>query len=680
MEDLIGRMFGHYRLDEQLGVGGMATIYKAWDSNLERVVAVKVLQHPTRSLSDNFRKRFTREAKALAQLSHPNIVPVHDFGEEGGIAYLVMAYVPGGDLTHLMGKTMAPEQAAVLLLPIARALAYAHQHGIVHRDVKPANLLMSEAGEPLLSDFGIARLLENEMTGTLTATGAIIGTPAYMSPEQALGEKVDGRADIYALGVVLYELVTGHRPYTAPTPVAMLQKKINQPLPDPRQYVKQLQEPVVAVLEQAMAANPEERYANMEAFIADLDAMANQALKSTARIRRKKKTPPKPKTVTPDSTTQPSAGGGIPRWVWVVAVVGLVMFFAVLAAVLFTSPGGEIAAPATALVEVDTQSETIEVSSGPNVDSAAAAAPSPTTVVIEAESTKLPTATSAPTPTHQQAGADYQMAFASDRGGVFEVYLADPDQASDPNNWTELPRPPSYSKAWWPSFCGERWVFYEASTSNGQWIFYVDLDTMEVTAWEPPNDTDFLGVPRCSPDNAYMAYSTKLDPSHIELHVVDESNTDIFSLRNSYSPVSEAFISGYVSWSMDNSSFLSMANPARDSTYKIYKTDNFGTTSYIDDGMYPAISPDGTQMAYMCNGNMNLCVGEIGNAQPITDVRAKTGMPGATPMWSPDGIWVYFASAHEGDFDIYRIKPDGSDLENLTDGSVGNELMPVLQW
>lgn len=678
MEDLTGRIFGHCRLEKQLGVGGMATIYKAWDTNLERVVAVKVLQHPTRSLSEKFRKRFIREAKALAQLSHPNIVPVHDFGEEEGVAYLVMAYVPGGDLTAMMGTPMPPDQAAALLLPVARALAYAHQHGIVHRDVKPANMLMSQSGEALLSDFGIARLLENEMTGTLTATGAIIGTPAYMSPEQALGEKVDGRADVYALGVVLYELVTGHRPYNAPTPVAMLQKKIYEPLPDPRQYVKQLKEPIVAVLERAMASEPEDRYAEMKDFIKDLEDMANQALRNTARLRRKKK--PKPKPVTPTSTTEPNIGRGIPRWVWFVAGAGLLMFFAVLAAVVFTSGDDGQENPA-ADAGFSPLSENLDETPGLDVAEAAFEQPFPSATTEANTSTPVPRATIVPTPTHQPAGENYQMAFASDRGGVFEVYLADPDQASNPEDWTEIPRPNGASKAWWPTFCGDRWVFFESPTSNGQWIYYVDLETMEVTAWEPPNNnTTYLGVPRCSPDNAYMAYSTQFDSSHIELRIVDAGNSDIFNMRTSYSPVSDAYISGYVSWSMDNSSFLSMANPGRNSTYYIYKTDSFGVTNSVAEGMYPALSPDGTQMAYMCNNNTKLCVGDIGDTQPITDVRAKTGMPGATPMWSPDGMWVYFASAHEGDFDIYRIRPDGSALENLTEGSVANELMPVLQW
>ncbi|MGC9025768.1 MAG: serine/threonine-protein kinase, partial [Chloroflexia bacterium] len=238
----IGQSVGRYHIVEQLGEGGMATVYKAYDTRLEREVALKVIRRgafPPEQL-ERILRRFEREAKALARLTHPNIVGLIDYGEYEGSPYLVMEYLPGGTLKKLLearaGRPLPWEEAVRLLLPIARALHFAHRQGFIHRDVKPSNILITESGEPMLSDFGIAKLLETEET-TLTGTGVGVGTPEYMAPEQGLGRKVDARADVYALGVVLYELVTGRKPYTADTPMAVLLKQATEPLPRPRAYV-----------------------------------------------------------------------------------------------------------------------------------------------------------------------------------------------------------------------------------------------------------------------------------------------------------------------------------------------------------------------------------------------------------------------------------------------------------
>ena len=237
--NLIGRTLGRYHILEQLGEGGMAAVYRAHDLRLERDVAVKIIL-PGKEHSLQFSKRFEREAKALAQLSHPNIVRVLDYGEQDEIPYLVMEYIPGGTLkNHIRNRKLGWSETVRLLLPIANALAYAHQHKIIHRDVKPANILLSDTGQLLLSDFGIAKLLENEETLELTGTGVGIGTPEYMAPEQGMGS-ADERSDIYSLGVVFYEMVTGRRPYEANTPMAVLLKKAREPLPRPTQYVPDL--------------------------------------------------------------------------------------------------------------------------------------------------------------------------------------------------------------------------------------------------------------------------------------------------------------------------------------------------------------------------------------------------------------------------------------------------------
>ncbi len=275
MSNLTGHSIGRYHIIEQLGEGGMATVYKAFDTRLERDVAVKIIRVGQfgQDVIEHILKRFEREAKALARLTHPNIVHVNDFGEHEGVPYLVMDYLPGGTLKERMSLPMTWQAAARLLIPVASALEYAHEHKIIHRDVKPANILLTEKGQPMLTDFGIARILETEAGQTLTGTGVGIGTPEYMAPEQGMGRPVDGRVDIYSLGIVFYELVSAHKPYTADTPMAVVFKHISDPLPDPRQFMPDLPESVARILFKALAKQPEDRYERMGAMSAALEAL-----------------------------------------------------------------------------------------------------------------------------------------------------------------------------------------------------------------------------------------------------------------------------------------------------------------------------------------------------------------------------------------------------------------------
>jgi serine/threonine protein kinase len=274
MADLVGKNIGRYHVVEQLGQGGMATVFKAYDTRLERDVAIKVIRTGaiTPDMLPELLKRFEREAKALAKFTHPNIVPIIDYGEYEGAPYLVMAYLPGGTLKEITGKVMGYRQAARLLLPIARALEFAHKRNVIHRDVKPANILITEEGEPMLSDFGIAKILEADQATQLTGTGVGIGTPEYMAPEQWRGKTVPG-TDIYALGIIFYELVTGRKPYTADTPAAVAIMQAMDPLPRPREFVPELPDEIEKVLFKALSKQPEGRFENMEQFAQALEKL-----------------------------------------------------------------------------------------------------------------------------------------------------------------------------------------------------------------------------------------------------------------------------------------------------------------------------------------------------------------------------------------------------------------------
>ena len=274
MESLTGKLVDRYQILELLGKGGMAMVYKAYDPRLEREVAIKIIRleaFPPEDLHD-IRKRFEREAKALAQLSHPNIIKVMDYGEHEKSPFLVMEYLRGGTLKQRIGEFLSWQQAMRLLLPVVRGLEYAHRRGIVHRDIKPANILLTENGEPILSDFGIVKVLQGEKSTTLTGSGAAIGTPEYMAPEQWTGE-TSSKSDMYSVGVVLYEMITGQRPYEADTPGGLFLKQVTEPLPRPGELVPNLPEAVERFLLRTLSKEPSERYNDLGAFVKKIESL-----------------------------------------------------------------------------------------------------------------------------------------------------------------------------------------------------------------------------------------------------------------------------------------------------------------------------------------------------------------------------------------------------------------------
>ena len=250
---------GIYEVKSELGRGGMATVYRAYDPRFEREVAVKVLPHELLHADPQFRLRFEREAKIIAQLEHSAIVPVYDVGEANGQPYFVMRYMNGGSLSErIKAGVFSIDEAVKILDVIAPGLDEAHSKGIVHRDIKPSNILFDKRGNPYISDFGIAKLTQAQ-SGSVTGS-AIIGTPAYMAPEQAQGEEVDGRADIYALGIILFEMLTSKQPYEADTPMAVAIKHITDPVPHIRQSNPKLPEGMETIIQRAMAKKKADRF------------------------------------------------------------------------------------------------------------------------------------------------------------------------------------------------------------------------------------------------------------------------------------------------------------------------------------------------------------------------------------------------------------------------------------
>jgi serine/threonine protein kinase len=265
-DELIGSMLGNYRILAPLGQGGMARVYRARQENLDREVAVKVLP-PWFAADHNFVERFSQEARLVANLSHPNIVTVHDASEYRGHLYIVMQLVNGGTLKQRMdqlqtlGKTMDIAETAPIFIQLASALAYAHEKGIIHRDVKPVNVLMDHSGRPILSDFGIAKVMASTRE-QLTRPGAGVGTPEYMSPEQCQAGPIDGRADIYALAVMLFEALTGRTPFLGDNYPALAHSHIYEPPPRPSSLNPAISPAIEQVLLIALMKNPLQRYQN----------------------------------------------------------------------------------------------------------------------------------------------------------------------------------------------------------------------------------------------------------------------------------------------------------------------------------------------------------------------------------------------------------------------------------
>ncbi len=273
-----GQLLGRYLVLEPLGRGGMARVYRAYHAQLDRYVAVKVL-HSDLVDDPSFLSRFRREAQAIAALRHPHIVQVYDFDVQDGIYYMVMELLEGDTLKMRLrdyrarGETMPLGETTRILLDVLDGLAYAHCQGMVHRDIKPANILLTRAGETVLADFGIAHIVGATRH---TVSGALMGTLRYIAPEQGLEGQSDRRSDLYSLGIVCYEMLTGQTPFDADTPLAILMKHLGDPLPAPRELDPSLPEPLDRLVLRALAKRPEDRFQTAEEMACALRGMVEE--------------------------------------------------------------------------------------------------------------------------------------------------------------------------------------------------------------------------------------------------------------------------------------------------------------------------------------------------------------------------------------------------------------------
>jgi len=357
---------GRYEVEELVGHGGMSSVYKARDALLERHVALKIL-HEQYSADDDFVERFKREARSVAQLQHPNIVTVIDRGEEDGRQYIVFEYIDGENLKeHVVRKgRLDVREALEIALEVARGLAFAHEQGLIHRDVKPQNILLNGDGRAKVTDFGIARTVDVD---GMTQTGTVLGTSNYIAPEQASGRRVDAHSDIYALGAVLYELLAGEVPFPGESFVVVAMKHMHEPAPSLLDVRGDISLRVAAAVDRALEKDPDHRFTTMDAFAAELQA----CLAELDRGEDGDAT-----MIVPSRTRAPKRRRKVSRWPLVIGVLALLAIAAIVIGLLAV-PGTNDNSPPPANTRVQLTGLTSYDPFGDNKVENSAAAPNVT--------------------------------------------------------------------------------------------------------------------------------------------------------------------------------------------------------------------------------------------------------------------------------------------------------------
>lgn len=702
-----------FRVEAFIASGGMGAVYRVWDEKRNVSLAMKVL-HAELAEDPSMFKRFEREANALKKLKHPNIVQFYGLYHTLDFSFMLERYVDGPNLKEILrkraGEPMPILEVLIYMKALCASLGYAHTFNVVHCDVKPGNIMMDPGGNIFLTDFGIARHAEST-----TTTFATAGTAAYMAPEQVRGEPVSAATDIYALGIMLFELLTGERPFkgtesetegkgsTMGERIRYAQRCL--PPPEPRALNPDISPELSNVIKIALVKEPTGRYQSTQELFKELVKVSGISVDSIPdRVELPKEiaesflvteqrfpgTGAEQKVLSDEKESEASSPGlpqksPLPKSILAIAGGGVIVF--VLGLMLLRGGVnrqiiGDVTKGASASVNitagedqkdpdvnsVSLQEETIKVVN------LVTKTPTPSKTVTKISTTTVP-------PTETPRASSYSLAFASDRGGTYQIYIMDP---YNPDDWKSLPIPDGFEQAWWPTFCRDSIAaeVLDLDKREPQWIYMIGLDGNSTEKWNPPSSASFLGVPRCSPDGQYLAYTRDTGGNHYELRVADnDQGGDAFFLFDNYSEGDGLFISGYASWSQDSNSFISMANTLSDSKYKMLMTKGLSRTSYLQRGKYPALSPDGKKAVYLCGDYSDICLLNIGGTENrLTFIKNKQGVPSGTPIWSGDGKWIYFTSAKDGDLDIYRIGADGNDLENLTSSWNSNEIMPALQW
>lgn len=683
-DTLVGKKLGSYEIRTLLGKGGMSTVYLAYQPSMDRTVVVKVL--PPEFLHDHtFLQRFQNEARTVAKLEHINILPVYDVGEDNGIPYIVMRYLPGGTLADLLADHL-PDNTTIahILQQIGSALDYAHARGIIHRDLKPSNVLLDSAGNAYLADFGIARMMAeaSNLTGS-----RVVGTPSYVAPEQVKkGEVVTQSADIYALGVLAYEMLTGEPPYRDEDATKTLMAHVMEPVPSVRDIDPNVPSAIDAVVQRALAKRPEDRFPTAGAFAeAFRQAVDNNTVLSNPPLLGEETQPrgvtnPPPRRQPDRPAVPPRPGSGIPRNagfvrgdstpyptrrpigfpVWLIVPVVLIALLGGVLIVALALTGGDFNRFFILFAPAPTRTPWPTVT--------------PTGGVVESTNGA---STTAPAVLPPPSGGD-RLVFASNRTGNFDLYLID----IDGSNLRQITNTegPDFDPRWSPD---GRQIIYAARVTQADtadlWIMDADgSNPVQLTNSPDMDEVD----PDISPNGLFIAFASNRS-GNFDIYTMSIDGTNVQQITND--------VADEVSprWSPDGALIAYYAgtyNQTETSDLYIIASQGGVPNRLTQNDAIPDLWVDwarsGAEIAFTSGQGLGGDQRAIftmplgGAAKQLTEGQIHDD----DPTWSPDGTRIAFDSNRQGDgvYDLFIVDVATGNVSQLTDNT-GDNVAPAWQ-
>lgn len=706
--------FGQYTLRELIGVGGMGAVYLADQPGLKRKVAIKVLNGSSATDMD-YAERFAREAQMAASLEHPHIVPVYDHGTTPeGISYVVMRLLNGGSLAQRLDQLQKQKETlpsltetAKLLRQMASALDYAHRKNVIHRDIKPNNIMFDEQGNSYLVDFGIARLVVDQTTtGTLTQTGMMVGTPAYMPPEIWRGGDWSKAADQYALAIVIYEMVSGKPPFVAQTLYQLISQHLNE-MPKPPNYEREeVPDAVTPVLQRALSKEPDDRYATLDEFADAFEDAIKRAepqhtttgffqmpLEPDERTKLLPSTPHNllmsmrtsmgmPVPAPPPRSNRPFIIGGI---------VGLLLIGLLALFVLQGNNSQAILQTTLAALEANQSVIAPDMMTATAVTCIANIAPAQNggggeiafhsdrdgdsdIYLMNADGTNVSRLTDSEgedlNPVWSPDGT--KLAFISDRDGNNEIYLLT-STAENPDSFTTLRLTNNTVDDAEPKWSPDGQYVVFASRLEGSWdIYMIDADGNNLRRLTDHAASD--ETPVWSPDGTQIAFSSDRDGNY-EIYVMDANGSNVRRLTNDPANDGNTLV-----WSPDGSR-IAFVSILPDSNWEIDTVDPRDAATVLDfsnrggDEWHPKWSPDGNSLAYLWQtDNVEIVVaGADGSSRRNITAASSDDW---TYTWSPDSSYITFESDREGNWEIFVLDSCGGNLRRLTNNAA-DDLAPA---